>query len=89
MAIRSLAPRLARSVVAAQAGKSPVRLLGPARPPMLLPDLCGTAMLVRNRRLLMTGRLPHWLRSSSERRYLRARAADQDPFGLVSRQHGD
>lgn len=75
MAIRKLAPRLARSVAAVRAGRSPAQVLGPAGPSMMLPDLCGTAMFVRDRRLLMTGPVPRWLRSSAERRYLRARAA--------------
>ena len=58
MSIRRLAPRLARSIAEVRGGGKPKRLLRPGRPPAMLPDLCGTALLVRDRRMLTSGRLP-------------------------------
>ena len=50
-------------------------VLKPRPPDMLMPDLAGVALLVRDRRLLLAGRLPLMIRSAGERRYLRSRNA--------------
>jgi NADH dehydrogenase FAD-containing subunit len=74
--IQATAGGVARNVAAALRGDAPKPILRKGGPDMMLPDLAGTAVLVRERRLLLSGRLPLLLRSSSERRYLRSRSAD-------------
>jgi len=74
--IQATAGGVARNVAAALRGDVPKPILRKGGPDMMLPDLAGTAVLVRERRLLLSGRLPLLLRSSSERRYLRSRSAD-------------
>lgn len=72
--IQATARGVARNVAAALGGDAPKPILRRGQPDMMLPDLGGTALLVRERRLLLSGRLPLLLRSSSERRYLRSRS---------------
>jgi NADH dehydrogenase FAD-containing subunit len=74
--IQATASGVARNVAAALRGDVPEPILRQGGPDMMLPDLAGTAVLVRERRLLLSGRLPLLLRSSSERRYLRSREAN-------------
>ena len=74
--IQATASGVARNVAAALRGDVPKAILRKGGPDMMLPDLAGTAVLVRERRLLLSGRLPLLLRSSSERRYLRSRKAN-------------
>lgn len=73
--IQSTAGGVARNVAAALKGDAPKPVLRPGGPDTMLPDLAGTAVLVRERRLLVSGRLPLLLRSAAERRYLRSRQA--------------
>lgn len=73
--IQATAGGVARNVAAALRGEVPKPILRKGGPDMMLPDLGGTAVLVRDRRLLLSGRLPLLLRSSAERRYLRSRNA--------------
>jgi NADH dehydrogenase FAD-containing subunit len=72
--IQATAGGVARNVVDALLGDAPKPVLRRGGPDMMLPDLAGTAVLVRERRLLLSGRLPLLLRSSAERRYLRSRS---------------
>jgi hypothetical protein len=44
---------------------------------MMGPDLAGAGLLVRDRRLVLRGRLPLMIRSAGERRYLRSRSAQR------------
>ena len=74
--IQATASGVARNVAAALRGDFPKPILRKGGPDMMLPDLAGTAVLVRERRLLLGGRLPLLLRSSAERRYLRSRKAN-------------
>lgn len=74
--IQATAGGVAHNVAAALRGDVPKPVLRKGRPDMMLLDLAGTALLVRERRLLLSGRLPLLLRSSSERRYLRSREAN-------------
>jgi NADH dehydrogenase FAD-containing subunit len=74
--IQATASGVASNVAGALRGDSPKPILRPGGPDVMLPDLAGTAMLVRERRLLLSGRLPLLLRSSAERRYLRSRNAN-------------
>lgn len=73
--IQATAPGIARNVALAL-GSAPVQaVLRPNQPDTMLPDLAGAAVLVRDRRLLLSGRLPLLIRSAAERRYLRSRSA--------------
>lgn len=56
-------------------GDAPQAVLRPKRLDVLAPDLAGVALLVRDRRLLLAGRLPLLIRSLGEHRYLRSRNA--------------
>jgi NADH dehydrogenase FAD-containing subunit len=73
--IQATAAGIARNVTGALGGVAPQAILRPGQPDMMGPDLAGTAMLVRDRRLLLRGRLPLMIRSAGERRYLRSRSA--------------
>jgi hypothetical protein len=73
--IQATANGVARNVGAALRGGATAPILRQGAPDTMLPDLAGTAVLVRERRLLLSGRLPLLLRSSGERRYLRLRNA--------------
>ncbi len=74
--IQATASGVANNVARALRGDSAKPILRPGGPDMMLPDLAGTAVLVRECRLLLSGRLPLLLRSSGERRYLRSRNAN-------------
>lgn len=81
--IRATAPGVARNVVRALRGAAPLPVLKPGNPDMMGPDLAGTALLVRERRLILSGRLPLLLGSLTHRRYLRSRRAEMvRPQGL-------
>jgi len=73
--IQATAAGIARNVTGAISGVAPQAVLKPGQPDMMGPDLAGTSMLVRDRRLLLRGRLPLLIRSAGERRYLRSRSA--------------
>jgi NADH dehydrogenase FAD-containing subunit len=73
--IRATARAVARNVAGALRGAAAEPVLRPGQPDLVGPDLAGTALLVRNRRLILSGRLPLLLRSSADRRYLRSRSA--------------
>jgi NADH:ubiquinone reductase (H+-translocating) len=73
--IQATAAGLARNVAGALRGAATQAVLKPGQPDTMLPDLAGAAVLVRDRRLLLGGRLPLLIRSASERRYLRSRSA--------------
>jgi hypothetical protein len=75
--IQATARGTAGNVAAALQGSAPQPVLRPNQPDMLLPDLAGSALMVRERRLLLGGRLPLMLRSRVDRRYLRTRSAQQ------------
>ncbi|MEO6294322.1 MAG: FAD-dependent oxidoreductase [Candidatus Limnocylindria bacterium] len=73
--IQATAAGVARNVVGALQDAAPQAVLKPGQPDMIAPDLAGTAVLIRNRRIILRGRLPLLLRSAGERRYLRSRSA--------------
>lgn len=73
--IQATARGVALNVARALRGDAPQAVLRSMRPDMLAPDLAGVALLVRDRRLLLAGRLPLLIRSLGERRYLRSRNA--------------
>jgi NADH dehydrogenase FAD-containing subunit len=73
--IQATAAGIARNVTAAISGVAPQAILRLGQPDMMGPDLAGTAILVRDRRVLLRGRLPLMIRSAAERRYLRSRSA--------------
>ena len=50
-------------------------VLRPGQPDLVGPDLAGEAILVRDRRLVMSGRIPLLIRSFMDRSYLRSRRA--------------
>lgn len=73
--IQTTAAGIARNVAGALRGAAPQAVLRSGQPDMMGPDLAGAAVLVRDRRLLLRGRLPLMIRSAGERRYLRSRSA--------------
>jgi len=73
--IQATAPGVARNVAGALRGATMQPVLELGRPDMLAPDLAGVSVLVRDRRLVLRGRLPLLIRASGERRYLRSRSA--------------
>lgn len=73
--IQATAHGVALNVSRALRGEPAQAVLRPGRPDLVAPDLAGVALVVRDRRLLMSGRLPLLFRSMSERRYLRSRHA--------------
>jgi NADH:ubiquinone reductase (H+-translocating) len=73
--IQATARGVALNVARAHRGDALQAVLRPRRPAMLVPDLAGVALLVRDRRLLLAGRLPLLIRSLGEHRYLRSRNA--------------
>lgn len=73
--IQATSRGVASNVVRALREEAPLPVLKPGTSDSMLPDLGGTAMLVRDSRLVMRGRLPLFLRSLGERRYLRSRDA--------------
>ena len=66
---------VARNVVRALGGDLPLPVLRTDRPDLLGPDLAGDAVFVRDRRLVMSGRIPLLIRSFMDRTYLRRRHA--------------
>lgn len=66
---------IARNVVRALDGGLPLPVLRTDRPDLLGPDLAGDAVFVRDRRLVMSGRIPLLIRSFMDRTYLRRRHA--------------
>lgn len=73
--IQATSHGVALNVARALRGDASQAVLRSIRPDMLAPDLAGVALLVRDRRLLLAGRLPLLIRSLGERRYLRSRNA--------------
>jgi NADPH-dependent 2,4-dienoyl-CoA reductase/sulfur reductase-like enzyme len=73
--IQATSHEVARNVARALRGDALHAVLRPRQADMLSPDLAGVALLVRDRRLLLAGRLPLLIRSLGERRYLRSRNA--------------
>lgn len=73
--IQATAPGIARNVASALRGVASEPVLRPGQPDMMGPDLAGAGLLVRDRRLVLRGRLPLLIRSAGERRYLRSRSA--------------
>lgn len=81
MSITATAGPIAANVVRAMDGAALKPVLRLNQPDMMAPDLAGDAVLVRNRRLVMSGRLPLLFRSIIDRRYLRLRRAHAVPAG--------
>ncbi len=75
--IQSTAGGVARNVLGALGGAAPEAVLKPGQPDMVGPDLAGSALLVRDRRMILKGRLPLLIRGAGERRYLRSRSAQR------------
>ena len=75
--IQATAAGVARNVAGALRGVATQAVLKPGQPDTMLPDLAGVAVLVRDRRLLLGGRLPLLIRSAAERRYLRSRSTQK------------
>ena len=73
--IQSTSGGVARNVVRALDGGLPLPVLRTDRPDLLGPDLAGAAVFVRDRRLVMSGRIPLLIRSFMDRSYLRRRRA--------------
>ncbi|MBA3688151.1 MAG: FAD-dependent oxidoreductase [Chloroflexi bacterium] len=73
--IQATAAGIARNVTGALRGAVPQAVLRLGQPDMMGPDLAGVALLVRDQRLVLRGRLPLLIRSVGERRYLRSRSA--------------
>ena len=74
--IQATAPGIARNVAGALRGAATQPVLKPGQPDMMAPDLAGAGVLIRDRRLVLRGRLPLLIRSAGERRYLRSRSAN-------------
>jgi len=73
--IRSTARKTAENVIRAVDGAALQPVLRLDRPDLLGPDLAGGAVLVRDRRMVMSGRIPLLIRSFMDRSYLRSRQA--------------
>jgi NADH dehydrogenase FAD-containing subunit len=73
--IRATARKIATNVLRALEGAALQPVLRPGQPDLLGPDLAGDAILVRDRRLVMRGRIPLLIRSFIDRSYLRSRRA--------------
>lgn len=73
--IQATAQGVARNVIGAIGGAALETVLRRGQPDMAGPDLAGTGILVRDRRLVLRGRLPVMIRSMDERRYLRSRSS--------------
>jgi len=73
--IQATAAGVARNVAAALRGVAVQAILRTDLPDLMGPDLAGAALLVRDRRLILRGRLPLLIRSAGEQRYLRSRSA--------------
>jgi NADH dehydrogenase FAD-containing subunit len=75
LSIRQTARRIADNVIRALDGAPVQPVLRPGQPDLVGPDLAGDAVLVRDRRLVMSGRIPLVIRSFMDRSYLRSRRA--------------
>ena len=75
--IQATAQGVALNVSRALRGEAPQAILRPRQRDMLMPDLAGEGLLVRDRKMVMRGRLPLLLRSLGDRRYLRSRDAHE------------
>ena len=73
--IRATAGPAAANLARAFDGSTLKHVLTPGRPDMVGPDLAGDAVFVRDRRLVMSGRVPLLIRSIMDRRYLGMRRA--------------
>ncbi len=73
--IRRTARRIAGNVIRALDGAALQPVLRTGQPDVVGPDLAGDAVLVRDRRLVMSGRIPLVIRSFMDRSYLRSRRA--------------
>ena len=73
--IRNTARKTAGNVIRALDGAALQPVLRQGRPDLLGPDLAGDALLVRDRRMVMSGRIPLLIRSFMDRSYLRSRRA--------------
>lgn len=73
--ILSTAGGVARNVMGALSGAASQGVLKPGQPDMVGPDLSGSALLVRDRRIVLKGRFPLLITAAGERRYLRSRSA--------------
>jgi NADH dehydrogenase FAD-containing subunit len=73
--IRNTARGIAGNVLRALDGAALQPVLRPGQPDLVGPDLAGDAVLVRDRRLVMSGRIPLLIRSLMDRSYLRSRRA--------------
>lgn len=74
--IRGTAAGIAANVVRGLDGTASQPVVKPGQPDLVGPDLAGDAVLVRDRRLIMSGRIPLLIRSFMDRAYLRRRRAD-------------
>jgi 3-phenylpropionate/trans-cinnamate dioxygenase ferredoxin reductase subunit len=75
LSIRQTARKIAANVIRALDGAPLQPVLRPDQPDLVGPDLAGEAMLVRDRRLVMSGRIALMIRSFMDRSYLRSRRA--------------
>ena len=73
--IRNTARQTAGNVIRSLDGAALQPVLRPGQPDLLGPDLAGDAVLVRDRRMVMSGRIPLLIRSFMDRSYLRSRRA--------------
>jgi len=73
--IRSTARKTAANVIRSLDGAALQPVLRPDQPDLMGPDLAGDAVLVRDRRMVMSGRIPLLIRSFMDRSYLRHRRA--------------
>jgi NADH dehydrogenase FAD-containing subunit len=73
--IRNTARGIAGNVIRALDGGALQPVLRPGQPDLVGPDLAGDAVLVRDGRLVMSGRIPLLIRSFMDRSYLRRRRA--------------
>jgi NADH dehydrogenase FAD-containing subunit len=82
--IRNTARGIAGNVIRAVDGAALQPVLRPGQPDLVGPDLAGDAVLVRDRRLVMSGRIALLIRSFMDRSYLRSRRALQRTEGQLS-----
>jgi NADH dehydrogenase FAD-containing subunit len=73
--IRNTVRGIAGNVIRGLDGAALLPVLRPGQPDLVGPDLAGDAVIVRDRRLVMSGRIPLLIRSFMDRSYLRSRRA--------------
>jgi NADH dehydrogenase FAD-containing subunit len=73
--IRNTARGIAGNVIRALDGAALQPVVRPGQADLVGPDLAGDAVFVRDRRLVMSGRIPLLIRSFMDRSYLRSRRA--------------